>query len=694
MPVRVDFWGIPHDLISPEIFVYGIMGLASLVLLIRLYRRASLWWRVGRPEMRWDKLPTRLGRVIRYAGVQTRVLSQKYPGVMHVAIAWGFFIFFMGTALATVDSHFFKFLRGNIYLLYKFVLDAFTVLFLIGAAMAAYRRYVQRPRRLTLQPGFTYSLVLIVVIVAGGLVVESLRLAVEQPAWSWWSPAGWIVAQLWIAMGLSDATLTNWHLGVWVFHLGTVAVLFVTLPAGTLLHVLSAPFNVFFSKTDRPLGELAPIAETAEGEQVYASKLDDLTWAQLLDGDACTECGRCQDACPAFAAGKPLNPKEVILSVRDQLHQDGPALVKGNGKSPPTLVGEAITNEVLWSCTTCAACVRECPVLIEHIDTIVDLRRHLVIEGEVDAELQDALANLARYGNSFGKSGRARAKWTRALKRTAKDIQTEEELDEATAEFLQKGGDAFEIKDTRKEPVEYLWFLGDYASYSPTLSDITMMTAKVFQIAGMDFGIMYDGEQNAGNDVRRAGEEGLFEMLVENNMAALSDSTYQAIVTTDPHSYNTLKHEYPSEINGSRPILHYTELLDQLIASGQLKFSKKLGHKVTYHDPCYLGRYNDVYDAPRRVIEATGCELVEMPRHRERAFCCGAGGGRIWMEEGEVTERPSEARIKEAADLGDVTAFVVACPKDVTMYQDAVKTAGQEERLIVKDLIELVYEAL
>jgi Fe-S oxidoreductase/nitrate reductase gamma subunit len=644
--------------------------------------------------MRWDKLPVRLGRLIKYAGVQTRVLNQRYPGVMHVAIAWGFFIFFMGTALATVDSHFFKFLRGNIYLLYKFVLDIFTVLFLIGAAMAAYRRYAQRPRRLTLQPGFTYSLVLIVVIVAGGLVVESLRLAVEQPAWAWSSPAGWVVAQLWIAMGLTDTTLLNWHLGVWVFHLGTVAVLFVALPAGTLLHVLSGPFNVFFSKTDRPVGQLAPIAETAEGEQIYASKLDDLTWAQLLDGDACTECGRCQDACPAFAAGKPLSPKEVILSMRDALHQGGPALINGNGKSPPTLVGEAITNEVLWSCTTCAACIRECPVLVEHIDTIVDLRRYLVIEGEVDAELQDALANLARYGNSFGKSGRARAKWTRAITRMVKAIRANEELDEAASEFLQKGGDAFEIKDARKEPVEYLWFVGDYASYSPTLSDITKMTAEVFQIAGMDFGIMHDGEQNAGNDVRRAGEEGLFEMLVENNVASLSDSTYQAIVTTDPHSYNTLKHEYPSEINGSRPILHYTELLDQLITSGQLKFSKKLGHKVTYHDPCYLGRYNDVYDAPRRVIEATGCELVEMPRHRDRAFCCGAGGGRIWMEEGEVTERPSEARINEAAELDDVTAFVVACPKDVTMYQDAVKTAGQEERLVVKDLIELVYEAL
>jgi Fe-S oxidoreductase len=668
MPERVDFWGIPHDWVSPEIFVYSIMALATLVLLFRLYRRASLWWRVGRPEVRWDRLHVRLGRLITYAIVQTRVLSQRYPGVMHVALAWGFFVFFMGTALATIDSHFFKFLRGNIYLLYKFVLDIFTVFFLVGAVLAAYRRYVQRPRRLTLKPEFTRSLVLVAVIVAGGLIVESLRLAVEQPAWAWSSPAGWVLAQVWMATAASDTALTNWHLAVWAFHLFTVALLFVTLPAGTLLHVLTGPFNVFFSKIDRPMGQLAPIAETAAGETIYTSTLRDLTWKQLLDGDACTECGRCQDACPAFASGTSFSPKELMLKLGESLHRDGPALAGGNGQAPPLLVGEVITDAVLWSCTTCGACIRECPVLIEHVDAIVDMRRYLVIEGQVDAELQDALSNLGRYGNSFGKSQRARAKWTRSVEP--------------------------KIKDARKEAVEYLWFVGDYASYSATLTDVTKMTAEVFQRVGLDFGIMYDGEQNAGNDVRRVGEEGLFEMLVEKNVAALSKCTYQAIVTTDPHSFNTLKHEYPVNGNGRHPVLHYTQLLDQLIASGQLKFSKRLDYRVTFHDPCYLGRYNGVYNAPRRVIEATGCELVEMPRHRDQTFCCGAGGGRIWMEEGEVEERPSESRIREAAELDGVTTFVVACPKDVTMYRDAVKTTGHEDRIVVKDLMELVHEAL
>jgi Fe-S oxidoreductase len=297
----------------------------------------------------------------------------------------------------------------------------------------------------------------------------------------------------------------------------------------------------------------------------------------------------------------------------------------------------------------------------------VDMRRHLVIEGRMDKMLQDALANLGRYGNSFGQSERMRAKWTMGLQPA--------------------------VKDARREPVEYLWFVGDYASYNAALTDTTRKTAEVFQKIGLNFGILFDSERNAGNDVRRIGEEGLFEMLVDKNTQVLSKVKYQTILTTDPHSYNTLKNEYPS--NDDRPaVVHYAELLDKLIASGQIKFSKKLGYKVTYHDPCYLGRYNGIYDAPRRVIEATGCELVEMPRHGDRSFCCGAGGGRIWMEEKEVKERPSEARIREAASLENVQDFIVACPKDYTMYKDAVKTTGNEKNLAVKDLIDLVYEAL
>jgi Fe-S oxidoreductase len=333
-----------------------------------------------------------------------------------------------------------------------------------------------------------------------------------------------------------------------------------------------------------------------------------------------------------------------------------------------SLVGDVLSEELLWACTTCYACDQECPLFVEHVIPIVDMRRYMVIEGRVDAELQSALSNLGRYGNSLGQSPRKRAMWTR-------EVQPP-------------------VKDARKEPVDYLWFVGDYASFNPTCTGITQMTAEVFNKVGIDFGILYDSEQHSGNDVRRVGEEGLFELLMDKNLMAMSRSDYQAIVTTDPHTYNALINEYPDEINGSRPILHYSELLANMIAGGRIRFNNKLDYKVTFHDPCYLGRYNDVYEAPRDVIRATGCDLVEMPRHHDRAFCCGAGGGRIWMDEGEMTERPSESRIREAAALGDVSIFVVACPKDVTMFQDAVKTTGFEDQIVVKDLVELVHEAL
>jgi|SaaInl7_200m_RNA_FD_contig_123_6852_length_5385_multi_9_in_1_out_0_1 Fe-S oxidoreductase/nitrate reductase gamma subunit len=667
MPERVNYWGIPHEWGPPELYVYTIMFLAAFIMLFRFTLRARLWWKVGRPEARWDKLHIRLWRLVQYGIVQVKVLNQRYPGIMHVTIAWSYFIFFLGTALATIHDHWFEFLQGDVLVAYKFVLDIFTIIFFVGAVMAIVRRYFEKPKRLTLDSGFTFSLVMIVIIVIGGLLTESLRLAVEKPDWAWASPAGWTVAQLWIATGASDSVLTNWHLGVWVIHLLTVAATIVSIPVGTLLHGLTGPLNYFFSELERPTGELAPIALDAEGEPIYVSKLSDLTWKQLLDGDACTECGRCQDACPAFAAGTALNPKELILNLRDALRSDAAAVMAGNGEAP-LLVGEKIQEEVLWACTTCGACVGVCPVMIEHIDTIVDMRRHLVIEGAIDAELQTALSNLGRYGNSFGKSDRMRARWSKGIEP--------------------------KIKDAAKEEVEYLWFVGDYASYSPTLTEITQQTADVFQKAELNYGILYKGENHSGNDVRRVGEEGLFEMLVEKNLKALSRSKFKSIVTTDPHTYNSLKNEYPANGKGEWDVLHYSQLLDDLISSGVLKFSKKLDYKVTYHDPCYLGRYNGVFDAPRRVIEATGCEIIEMPRCREQGFCCGAGGGRIWMEEGEIQERPSESRIREAVALEGVTDFIVACPKDVTMYSDAVKTTGQEANITVKDLIELVHEAL
>ena len=497
MPERIDFWGIPENWGSPAIYVYSIMFLAAAILLLRFYLRAMLWWKVGRNGFHWDKPLKRLIRLFNYALVQTKVLSQRYAGILHVSIAWSFLIFFLGTGLATIDSHFYKILIGTPYLIHKLVMDTFIIVFFFGSGLAVYRRFFQKPKKLTLSPGFTWTLILVITIVLGGLLTESLRLAVEKPAWAWWSPVGWLVARLWIATGASISSLTNWHLIIWASHLLVVAITIITLPAGTLLHILTGPANIFFSDPDRNYGVLLPIPENSKNEPIYANNLNNLSSIQLLNADACTECGRCQDVCPAFASGSTLNPKKLILNIRDALAE----YAKGKRNTlnnSHILIGDWITDQMLWSCTTCLACVRECPVLVNHLDTIVDMRRYLVIEGRMDNELQTALENFGRYGNSFGQSERMRARWSQNI--------------------LPK------VKDARKEQVEYLWFVGDYSSYSPSLSEITLKTAEVFGKIDLDYGILYDSERNSGNDIRRIGEEGLFEMLMEKNKASIEKS--------------------------------------------------------------------------------------------------------------------------------------------------------------------------
>jgi Fe-S oxidoreductase len=489
-------------------------------------------------------------------------------------------------------------------------------------------------------------------VVVSGYLTEGLRIAVVQPDWAAWSPIGSAIAAAFLALG--DPTNQTLHLIIWAVHMLGAFAFIASLPFTKLFHIISLPLNIYFRSLERP-GALPP-ARTEGGMGVKEWK--QFTWKQILDFDSCTRCGRCQDVCPSYASGLAFSPRDMIAKLEMHVWQ------KSNGHA---LHGDVVSAKELWACTTCRACTQVCPAFIDHVSTFVDLRRHVVEQGDMDNLLQKALHNLGRYGNSFGQSERMRAKWTQGVQPP--------------------------VKDARRETVEYLWFVGDYASYNATLTGVTRKTAEVFQKAGMDFGILFDSERNAGNDVRRVGEEGLFEMLVEKNTQVLSKCKYQTIITTDPHAYNTLRNEYPW--NGNRPtILHTVELLDQMIASGRIKFSKKLDYKVTYHDPCYLGRYNGIYDAPRRVIRATGCELVEMPRHGDRAFCCGAGGGRIWMDEKDVKERPSEARVREAAALAGVQSLVVACPKDVAMFSDAVKTTGNENQLRVKELIELVHEAM
>jgi Fe-S oxidoreductase len=630
----------------------------------RAYKQLWVNLRHGQSTPSFGQWGERIKGLLVFVGAQLRLFRFLIPGTAHFFIFWGF-LFLSLTILQAIIEGLVAFTTPNFVLplIGQFgplalVQDFFALFVIIAVGFGLYLRLVVDPERYkgSHKSQGVMVLTFILAIMLSLLVMNGGKINLGEDHLQAWRPISAIVGKLYAGLGVG-AQVVIIEISYWI-HLGVVLLFLTELPEGKHFHIVTSLPAVFLRNLE-PRGRLSKSPEISG--QIGVSKMGQFRWRQMLDFYTCTECGRCQDVCPAYNSGLSLSPKMLMIDLRDHLKGHG-----AGGQEKP-LVPEVITDKVLWACTTCYACDQECPLFIEHVAPIVDMRRYLVDQGKMDQMLQDALANLGRYGNSFGQSDRMRAKWTMGMQPP--------------------------VKDARREAVEYLWFVGDYASYSATLTEITRKTAEVFEKTGLKFGILYDGERNSGNDVRRVGEEGLFEMLSEKNSQALAKCKFETIVTTDPHTYNTLKNEYPW--NGNRPnILHYAELLDKMISSGQIKFSKKLGYKVTYHDPCYLGRYNGIYDAPRRVIEATGCELVEMPRHGDRALCCGAGGGRIWMDEKDVKERPSESRIREAVALNGVQTFVVACPKDLTMYRDAVKTTGNEKSLAVKDLIELVYEAL
>ena len=582
-----------------------------------------------------------------YAFGQKKFLRGEQPaGLMHAFIFWGFMI--LSLTVVTLfgrayDEHFYLPLLGPDDPLghaYTLLRDLIQVTVVIAVLYALYRRLIAHtPRLFGFQPaeerlhGETHwegilILCLILGIMLGSLLHEGARIvefagSADTQAEKGWEPISDLVAQL-IPAGSAH---TIAEVGFWMHNLIVLTFLNL-LPLSKHFHIITAMPNVFFGSL-RPRGALSK--DDPEAPEKF-------TWKQVLDMYSCTECGRCSAVCPATASGSALAPRQLILDLRDD--------VLGRTER---VDGKVVSNDVLWACTTCMACVEACPVGIEHVPTIVQGRRKLVDAGEMEPMLQDTLQNFASQGNSYGKSSRMRARWTKGLD--------------------------FKIPDARKEPVTYLWFVGDFASFDERSQEASRRIARILHGAGVSFGMLYEAERNAGNDVRRIGEEGLFELLVEQNMEAFAGAEFEAIFTTDPHSHNTLKNEY-SDFGEMKPVYHYTELLTELVENGTIALPEPVGVKVTYHDPCYLARYNRITDAPRRLLQAVGAELCEMPRNGTNTFCCGAGGGRIWMDDSKLVERPSEQRVKEAALLGDLDYFVVTCPKDLAMYTDAAATVG------------------
>jgi Fe-S oxidoreductase len=662
------------------VFWYCLVGASTAILMLGV-ARLVVKYRRGRGSFgRVDRPLQRLGQtawiVLTHAWIKRR---DGVAGLAHAAIFYGFLVLFIGTAILGFDDDFtkpafgFDFWRGDFYLGYSLFLDLFGAALIAGLVVMAVKRAL-RPARLDYRRpdrregeydrtpyvvGDWAFLGILLFLGVTGFLLESFRIAETNPSFEAWAPVGWLVGHAFRAAGLKGQLAESAHRVQWWVH-GATALAFVSsIPFTKAVHMLTSPANVLV-RDDRAGKRLPPLPAGAKSDEVGYGRISDLTWNHLVSLDACTKCGKCHTACPATASGYPLSPRDLILDLREVAWHGG--VDEGQ-----TVLGEPIRPETLWSCMQCMACVEICPVGIEHVPIINQLRRQLVERGELDPLLQQTFETIYETGNSFGEPRRKRARWTKELE--------------------------FEVKDIRKEPAELLWFVGDYASFDPRNQRATRALARVLHHAGVDFGILWDAEKTGGCDVRRAGEEGLWLSLAEENINTISGCEFERIFSSDPHTFHTLRNEYP-DLGGTWTVLHHSQLLVELLESGRLGPARPLGYTVTYHDPCTLGRYNGVYDAPRAVLAALGCELQEMPRNRDNSFCCGAGGGRIWMKEPPGVRRPSESRIDEAVSLGRLDYFVVACPKDVTMYEDAIKTSGHQGELELRELSELVLESL
>ncbi len=597
---------------------------------------------------------------------QRKLLQRLVPGLIHAAIFWGFLVLFPTIVIAMIGA-----VSRDATLpwlghqgWFAFMVDVFAVLVLAGVIGAVIIRKVQRPARFEGSHLGEADLILALIagIVTTLLLWHASRIALGLNEWpKSASPVSNALSNL---FGDDDVTKVLERVFVWA-HVAIILTFLAYLPHSKHLHIATAAFNVYFTRT-RARGRLEPLRFDVPEEEMRfgAGTVPDLTWKQTLDTFSCTECGRCQDVCPAWATGKELSPKLLIMALRDQVFEDGPPLVRGaEGFEPSPLVPNAVTDNVVWDCVTCGACVRECPVSIEHVDHIIDLRRHLVMmDSSFPAESEQMLRDVERASNPWGKPQTERADWA----------------EELGVRVLEPGDAAPEV----------LYWVGCAASFDERARTAAESTAKLLKAAGVDFAILGPRESCTGDPARRIGNEYLFQAHAETNVSTLNEAGVTKIVASCPHCFNTLGNEYP-DFGGNYEVVHHTELLADLVREGRLApAGGGNGQTITYHDSCYLARHNDVRADPREIVQAVGTP-IEMERREERTFCCGAGGAHMWMEEraGAINEE----RVREAAETGAET-LAVACPFCTVMLDDGVKSRGDDLRVV--DVSTLLAESL
>ncbi len=657
VPTREIYWNIiGHNLL------YLFFAIAMVIFVYGFYRRYRLW-RLGKPENRFDQPLKRIFNVLKDGIAQVSIMREKFPGLMHVAIFGGFVILFIGTLLVFAQADFsIQILFGRFYLWFSLVLDLFGGLFILGILVALIRRYIIRPDRLNIILDDAIILPLLLIIAITGFLIEGARLAATKPAWAEWSPIGYFLSGLFSEKGAASI-----HVILWWFHLLLSMGFIAYIPFSKLFHIFISPANIFF-KSFKPRGQLTSI-DIENSETFGASTISDLTWKQLFDLDACTQCGRCQDQCPAYQSQKPLSPKKLILDMQANMTIQGNQFLKNKKKvedKPELIVGSAVTEDEIWACTTCMACQEHCPVAIEHVQKIVDLRRSQVLmESRFPQELNLAFKGLETNSNPWNMGSTMRADWMEGLNvPTAAD----------------------------KPEVDYLWFVGCAGAFDDKAKAVSKAFAQILNKAGVSYAILGTDEQCCGDPARRSGNEYVFQMLVEGNLESFKSCQFKKIVTACPHCYNVIKNEYP-QFGGEFEVVHHTELIAELIKSGRLQIQNKIQAVSAFHDSCYLGRYQDIYDAPREIMKSmANGHFKELRRNRDKSFCCGGGGARMFMEE-NIGSRINHLRIQEVAEAG-VHTLGVACPFCLGMLQDAVNEKELGDSIQVKDLAQLVVEQI
>ncbi len=658
--------------------IFIVVFLSAFGFLSWSLRNLFLYMKVAKKkDNRFDDVGRRIGNVLKIAFGQSKLLREPVAGTVHFLIFWGFILFLFAVIEAIIQGFYSSFnlsFLGPVYSVITVIQDVFGLLVIIAVVTALLRRYVFKIPRLQVDKGASLDAIVILsfilIVVVSMLLQNMAGIAKNNFVLHEYEvrPISAVLVNVFFdnpSIGANAAYEVYW----WI-HVLTIFGFMNFLPYSKHLHVFTSIPNTYFASLDPIRNTIKHLnLEDENAESFGASDIEQLSWKQILDGYSCTECGRCTQACPAHTVGKSLNPKEIIVDIRRRTKDKAPLIVDGVTESElfqKTLVHDYVSDKVLWQCTTCMACVQECPVMIEHLDSIIDMRRDLVLtESKFPSELNAVFKSLETNYSPWAFNPADRAKWAEGLgvKTMAEDSNC-----------------------------EYLFWVGCAGSYDERYKKVSQSFSKLMQIAGVEFRILGTQEKCNGDTARRLGNEYLAQMFMMENVETLNHYKVQKIVTACPHCFHSLKNEY-KQFGGHFEVYHHTELIDEMIASKKILLNGNNNSDVTYHDSCYLGRYNEVYDAPRKSLSAVeGINLIEMSRNKDKGFCCGAGGGRLFLEDDEGG-RINEERTKEALATNAET-IASACPFCMTMMTDGVKHFNKTEEVKVKDIAEIILENL